>query len=98
MPQERNIQRRIIETLHDEGIWAGKMNIEGRNGYPDVIAMKNGKVALLEVKADEAARRANTDRNELQRVRHDELQRHGIPVAVVISVREAMAFARKALA
>ena len=92
MPRESAVQRRIIKALRDRGIWAGKMVIEGRRGYPDVLAMQDGKAWLLEVKADEAARRANTPTSAIQEVRHDELRSFGIPVAVVISPEEALEF------
>ena len=88
MPLESTIQRNIIKALRAEGIWAGKINVEGRAGYPDVLAMRNGKVCLIEVKRDEAARRANTDTSALQAVRREELAGFGIESTVVITWRK----------
>lgn len=97
MPLESTIQRNIIKALRAEGIWAGKINVEGRAGYPDLLAMRDGKCCLLEVKRSEAARRANTDTSALQETRREELFDFGVPVAVVISVDEALRFARQNL-
>ena len=97
MPLESTIQRNIIQALRAEGIWAGKINVEGRAGYPDVLAMRGGSACLLEVKRDEAARRANTDTSALQAARREELDGFGVPVTVVISVEEALEFARRVL-
>ena len=97
MPLESTIQRNIIRALRDEGIWAGKINVEGRAGYPDVLAMRDGSACLMEVKRSEAARRANTDTSALQDARRKELRRYGVPVTVVISVEEALDFVHRNL-
>jgi hypothetical protein len=100
---EALIQRAIIDrcrwanvlcvAVPNEGkrspVTAQRMKARGmRPGFPDLICMQRGLVAFLEVKA--AKGRVSDNQVEM----HEEIERHGLPVAVVRSQDEAAEFLR----
>jgi len=47
---EKDIQKKILNCLRQEGIYAIKVVLAGKNGVPDVIACINGQFVAFEVK------------------------------------------------
>jgi hypothetical protein len=101
-PSEAQIQRSIIDTLRMRGVMAvhvpnaGKRSViagrrlkgEGmRPGFPDLLVFGNSRdeIMVMEVKA------AKGSLSDNQRECIAELERRGVPVAVVRSVEEAIA-------
>lgn len=54
MPQSREsyVQSKLIDGLTQRGWWARKITSPSRNGIPDVVAARDGRVIWIEVKRD----------------------------------------------
>ena len=52
MGQEAKLQSKILDYLEKEDGWmVNKLIKMSRNGWPDIIAVKNGKTVFIEVKS-----------------------------------------------
>lgn len=47
---ESEIQRKIIKRYEAHGFIVVKIGLCSRNGFPDLMALKNGKAVFIEVK------------------------------------------------
>lgn len=88
MSKEAAIVAKVIATAKASGWWAGKLhtNAYGIAGMPDVMAIRNGHVAFLEVK------RPGEEPTKVQRHRMRQLAEAGASVTWVTSAGEARAF------
>jgi len=75
---EQQIQKKITTKLEQEGYFVLKIIKANKNGYPDLIAIKNNITTFVEVK------QPNGRLSELQKVRIKELRNKGINVKVWI--------------
>ena len=75
---EQQIQKKITTKLEQEGYFVLKIIKANKNGYPDLIAVKNNITTFVEVK------QPNGRLSELQKVRIQELRSKGINVKVWI--------------
>jgi len=75
---EQQIQKKITTKLEQEGYFVLKIIKANKNGYPDLIAIKNNITTFVEVK------QPNGRLSELQKVRIQELRSKGINVKVWI--------------
>lgn len=73
---EQQIQNKIINRLEQEGYLVLKLIKCNKNGYPDLLAVKNNDTMFIEVK------RPNGKLSELQKVRINEMRLKGINVKV----------------
>lgn len=102
---EAAIQRAIVQRLRWHGFFVASIPNEGkrsvqagramratgmRRGLPDLLVAKEGRVCMLEVKAERGRV------SEAQADAHADLERHGVFVAVVRSQDEAVAALREA--
>ena len=71
------VQNPVMKHARATGWLAWKMKIEGRNGCPDMLFMKNGRVIFCEFKSP------NGRLSVQQQLRIAELKAHGIEVYVV---------------
>ena len=76
MELESKIQNKIIKNLEKEGYFVLKLIKCNKNGYPDLIAVKENETIFIEVK------RPNGKLSELQKVRIQELRSKNINVKV----------------
>jgi Holliday junction resolvase len=76
MELEQQIQKRIIKRLEENGYFTLKLIKCNKNGYPDLIAIKNGVTTFIEVK------RPNGKLSELQKVRIKQLREQNIKVLI----------------
>ena len=76
MELESKIQKKIIKKLETEGYFVLKLIKCNKNGYPDLIAVKENETIFIEVK------RPSGDLSELQKVRIKELRSRGIIVKI----------------
>ncbi len=74
---EAKIQRRVIDKLEDNGWLVNKLIQTTLNGWPDLIAIKNGKCVFIECKA------GTKKPDLLQALRHDKIRQHGVDVYLV---------------
>ncbi len=52
MAEESKLQSKILDYLQQEDGWmVNKLVSMSRNGWPDIVAIKNGKTIWIEVKA-----------------------------------------------
>jgi Holliday junction resolvase len=73
---EQAIQKKIITKLELEGYFVLKIIKANKNGYPDLIAIKNNITTFVEVKQPKGRL------SELQKVRIQELRSKGINVKI----------------
>ena len=73
---EQQIQKKITTKLEQDGYFVLKIIKANKNGYPDLIAIKNNITTFVEVK------QPNGRLSELQKVRIQELRSKGINVKV----------------
>ena len=73
---EQQIQKKIIVQLEKYGYFVLKIIKANKNGFPDLIAIKDNITTFIEVK------RPDGKLSELQKVRIKELQQKGINVKV----------------
>ena len=88
MPKESTIVAKVIATAKAAGWLAGKLhtNAYGIAGMPDVMAIRNGHVAFLEVK------RPGEEPTKVQTHRMRQHAEAGASVTWVTSAGEARAF------
>ena len=79
---EARIQREIIEALKDSGWLVTKLQSASTNGWPDLIAIKGGKVVFIEVKRPEG------NLSPVQVIRHKMLKAKGAEVYVMYNALE----------
>lgn len=49
-PLESAIQRKIIKRYEDDGYLVVKLSLTNKNGFPDLMLLKDGKASFVEVK------------------------------------------------
>ena len=49
-PLESTIQRKIIKRYEAEGYLVVKLSLTNKNGFPDLMMLKDGKALFVEVK------------------------------------------------
>lgn len=74
--KESQIQNKKIKQLEEEGYFVVKLILTNKNGIPDLLALKDGKVLFLEVK------RPHTKLTKLQEYRIQELKKQGFDTEV----------------
>lgn len=82
---EAGLQRRIVKALRDRGVAAWRIRPMGLAGWPDLLALADGRAIFLEVKMPGGAA------TKLQLRRLEDLREAGAVVGVVTSVEEALA-------
>jgi Holliday junction resolvase len=80
--EEAKIQKKIIKHLEDKGFYVVKLMKTNKNGIPDLLAMREDKFSLIEVKAP------NGIVSSLQKYRMEELKEHGLDVILAYSVND----------
>jgi hypothetical protein len=87
-PLEKAIVAKVMAQARSLGWWPAKMhgNAFMLAGLPDVLVIKDGRVAWMEVK------RPGESPSKIQLHRMRELASHGCPVAVVFSAADAREF------
>jgi Holliday junction resolvase len=87
-PLERTIVAKVMDEARRLGWWAMKNhgNAYSLKGLPDVLVIKAGRAAWMEVK------RPGEDATRIQQHRIRELIRVGCPATVVCSVGDAREF------
>ena len=73
---ESVIQKKIITQLEKQGYFVLKLIKCNKNGYPDLIAVKENETIFIEVKRPDGVL------SELQKVRIKELRSRGINVKI----------------
>lgn len=81
MPKSREayVQSKLIDGLTQRGWWARKITSPSRNGIPDVVAARDGRVIWIEVKRD--GDRKGPTRDEMREMRI--MREHGLECRVV---------------
>ncbi len=74
---ESEIQRNIIKRYEADGYMAVKIQLCNRNGFPDLMMLKDGKAVFIEVK------RSGQRPRPLQTYRHEQLLKAGFEVLVL---------------
>jgi hypothetical protein len=87
-PLEKTIVAKVMAQAKSLGWWPAKMhgNAFMLAGLPDVLVIKDGRAAWMEVK------RPGEEPSKIQLHRMRELACHGCPVAVVFSAADARHF------
>ena len=73
---EQAIQKKIITQLENQGYFVLKLIKCNKNGYPDLIAVKENETIFIEVKRPDGVL------SELQKVRIKELRSRNINVKI----------------
>lgn len=76
MKTEQQIQNKIIKMLEKDGYLVLKLIKCNKNGYPDILAVKDNHTMFIEVKKEKGIL------SELQKARIKEMQNKGIDVKV----------------
>lgn len=79
---ESEIQSRIIRQLEESGWYVVKLIQTNKNGIPDLIAVRSGRVVFVEVK------RPGKEPEPLQKFRHKEIRKNGTEVIVATSTKD----------
>jgi Holliday junction resolvase len=79
---EQKIQTKIRQRLESHGWFVTKLKSTSTNGIPDLLCIKRGRIAFLEVKTDDGVV------SELQKYMIDKLNGHGCYARVVRSVED----------
>lgn len=81
MPKSREsyVQSKLIDGLTQRGWWARKITSPSRNGIPDVVCARDGRVIWIEVKRD--GDRKGPTRDEIREMRV--MSEHGLECRVV---------------
>jgi Holliday junction resolvase len=79
---EQQIQNKIIKKLEGSGYFVLKLIKCNKNGFPDLIAVKENETIFIEVK------RPNGKLSELQKVRINELRSRNIKVKVLCDIEQ----------
>lgn len=77
MAGESRLQRKIIDDLEKDGWIVVKIKLCNLNGFPDLMALKNGNVFFIEVKDE------GEEAEPLQDVRHQMLRDQKFYVFVI---------------
>ena len=90
MPKSREsyVQSKLIDGLTQRGWWARKITSPSRNGIPDVVAARDGRVIWIEVKRD--GDRKGPTRDEIREMRV--MSEHGLECRVVTGRDEVNEF------
>ena len=90
MPKSREsyVQSKLIDGLTRRGWWARKVTSPSRNGIPDVVAARDGRVIWIEVKRDGDT--AGPTRDETREMRI--MREHGLECRVVTGRDEVNEF------
>lgn len=75
-PLESKVQADLIQHLHSTNWFVTKVNLASVAGFPDLIAIKDGRTVFIEVK------RPGGSPRKLQEVCHRKLKEHGAEVFV----------------
>ena len=86
---EQAIQKKIIKKLEQDGYFVLKLIKCNKNGYPDLIAVKENETIFIEVK------RPDGKLSELQKVRISELRKKNIKVKVLCGVEQEFQESKK---
>ena len=81
-PLEKTIQTGCVKSLEAAGWVVLKVILCNKPGWPDLMAIKGGRVVFIEVK------REGGRLSELQKLRGDQIRRAGCEWYVVYSVAE----------
>ena len=79
---ESKIQTNIKARFEKAGWMVVKLIQTNCNGIPDLMCLKQGRTIFIEVK------QPGREPTELQRYRHDELQKQGFTVYVITSEKD----------
>jgi Holliday junction resolvase len=82
MQLESTIQTAIRNQLIARGYMVTKIALASQRGWPDLLALKNGRTIFIEVK------RPGKEPTPLQKLKHTELRRQGFAVYVLTSVNQ----------
>ena len=90
MPKSREsyVQSKLIDGLTRRGWWARKITSPSRNGIPDVVCARGGRVIWIEVKRD--GDRKGPTRDEIREMRV--MSEHGLECRVVTGRDEVNEF------
>ena len=77
MISESKIQRAHIKMLEKDGYYVVKIITCNKNGFPDVMALKDGEVKFFEYKSSIGKVRP------LQEYRHNELKKFGFNTEII---------------
>lgn len=90
MPQSREayVQSKLIDGLTQRGWWARKVTSPSRNGIPDVVCARDGRVIWVEVKRDGDSKGPTRDEIREMRV----MSEHGLECRVVTGRDEVNEF------
>ena len=83
MISEKQIQTKHIKKLEKQGYYVVKIITCNKNGFPDVMALKDGNVKFFEYKSSIGKLRP------LQKYRHKELMKQGFNVEVINEIKKA---------
>ena len=86
--RESYVQSKLIDGLTRRGWWARKITSPSRNGIPDVVAARDGRVIWIEVKRDGDT--AGPTRDETREMRI--MREHGLECRVVTGRDEVNEF------
>ena len=82
--REAYVQSKLLAGLESRGWWARKVTSPSRNGIPDVVAARDGRVIWIEVKRDGDRKGPTRDETREMRVMSD----HGLECRVVTGRNE----------
>jgi len=77
---EKDLQRQIISEAEKMGYYVVKILQCNKNGFPDLLLLKDGKAMCIEVKSQGKKARP------LQIYRHNELAKYGITTHVIDNI------------
>lgn len=76
-PLERDIQAKIIKRYQKQGYMVVKVILTNKDGFPDLMLLKDGRASFIEVK------RPNEKPRPLQEYRIKELRENGFEVQIL---------------
>ena len=82
--REAYVQSKLLTGLESRGWWARKITSPSRNGIPDVVAARDGRVIWIEVKRDGDRKGPTRDETREMRV----MSYHGLECRVVTGRNE----------
>lgn len=82
--REAYVQSKLLTGLESRGWWARKITSPSRNGIPDVVAARDGRVIWIEVKRDGDRKGPTRDETREMRV----MSEHGLECRVVTGRNE----------
>ena len=86
--REAYVQSKLLTGLEARGWWARKITSPSRNGIPDVVCARNGRIIWIEVKRD--GDRKGPTRDEMREMRV--MSEHGLECRVVTGRDEVNKF------